>query len=135
MGQPYVDVRASLNSFIPASLSEKTALKLANAYLSILSANLQFHDKIEFEVAFTIWIPNFIDTALKRLEPYGLTKQDVNELETALKILTRHALMRLDDDIASMKSLETRRQCIVASDLSPINTLYLLIEDCQHFGT
>ncbi|OGT39481.1 MAG: hypothetical protein A3F12_02945 [Gammaproteobacteria bacterium RIFCSPHIGHO2_12_FULL_38_14] len=135
MGQPYVDARASLNSFIPASLPEQIASKLANAYISILSANQQLHDKIEFEVAFTIWTPNFVDAALKRLEPYGLVKQDIDELETALKALTRNALLRLDDDIASIKLLENRRQNIIASELPLISKIYLLIEDCKHFGT
>ena len=47
---PYVDVRVSLNSFIPADLDDHMAEKLANFYLYKLENNPELHDKIEFEL-------------------------------------------------------------------------------------
>ena len=52
--RPYIDVRLSFNSFLPENLSDNICEKLVNAYFSsCLDENPQFHDKIEFEVAFT----------------------------------------------------------------------------------
>ena len=47
-GQPYVDIRASFNSFIPAKLPDEIAKKLVKNYMDRLLENTQLHDKIEF---------------------------------------------------------------------------------------
>ena len=49
-GLPYVDVRASLNSFIPSNLSEDLAERLVEFYLNRLKFP-QYHDKVEFEIS------------------------------------------------------------------------------------
>ena len=51
-GQPYIDCRASINSFIPKNLPNSTAERLINAYLEILKKNPHLHDKLELEVVF-----------------------------------------------------------------------------------
>ena len=61
-GQPYVDTRASVNSFIPNNLTSKLKTKLANAYLDLLYKNPNLHDKLEFDIVFTIWIPDFSES-------------------------------------------------------------------------
>ncbi len=104
-GQPYVDARASMNSFIPATLPESSAERLAESYLNILADNPQLHDKIEFEVVFTIWTPDFENIARSRLAHWGVSEQDIQLLSMALKKLTREALTRLDEDKKSIFSL------------------------------
>ena len=49
-GRPYVDVRCSFNSFLPATLRPELCEKLVNHYLDRLRAHPEFHDKIEFEI-------------------------------------------------------------------------------------
>lgn len=134
-GQPYIDCRASINSFIPASLSEATAERLANAYLEILADNPQFHDKLEFEVLFTVWTPDFRSNAEARLLPYGILKSDIDSLESALKTITCSALTRLAIDTESIKVMNQRRKLIDESDLSIIDKIYTLLDDCKQFGT
>ncbi|MEH6478322.1 MAG: hypothetical protein V7727_21705, partial [Sneathiella sp.] len=134
-GQPYVDARASLNSFIPAILPEESAIRLASAYLNFLSDNPQYHDKIEFDVAFTIWTPCFEENARQRLTPYGVTEDDIRQLETALKNITAAALTRLPDDVASLAQLTQRRNEIGSSDLAEIDKIFLLLNDCRQYGT
>ena len=134
-GQPYVDVRASINSFIPTQLSENTANRLANAYIQCLLDNTSLHDKIEFEVLFTTWTPDFQVLACERLMPYGITQIEINELEDALKKITRHALTRLKDDTASVSQLSSRRTMIISSTLSNIDKAFALLQDCKNFGT
>lgn len=134
-GQPYVDARASLNSFIPAALSEDTSVRLANAYINILADNPQYHDKVEFNVAFTVWTPGFFEDASARLIPYGVTTEDISKLEVALKQITCEALNRLQGDIASIEKLNQQRQAIVASGLHILDKIFVLLYDCKRFGT
>jgi choline kinase len=75
-GHPYVDVRASLNSFIPNDIPKDTLERIVNAYILLLSDNPHFHDKIEFDVAFTIWTPDFENKAKKTsIALWGLRKR------------------------------------------------------------
>ncbi|KGJ90888.1 PEP-utilizing enzyme [Colwellia psychrerythraea] len=134
-GQPYIDCRASINSFIPAAVSEATAQRLANAYLAILADNPNFHDKIEFDVLFTTWTPDFNKKAQIRLLSYGVSQQDINSLGVALKKITYQALTRLTDDTASIALLNKRRELIETSELTVIDKIYSLLEDCKRFGT
>ncbi|HDM8185460.1 TPA: hypothetical protein P0E26_002157 [Vibrio harveyi] len=134
-GQPYVDVRASFNSFIPASVSSESADRIVNAYLSILSENPHFHDKVEFDVAFTIWTPEFIEAAKSRLMPYGVTEEDIAELEVGLKHITRNALTRLNTDIESVQALSKRCEQVEAAQLRTIDKIFALLDDCRRFGT
>lgn len=50
---PYVDVRASFNSFLPAGLDPASGEALVNAWLDRLDAQPELHDKVEFEIAHT----------------------------------------------------------------------------------
>lgn len=65
-GQPYIDVRASFNSFLPAKLSQVIRKKLVDAWLNQLEMHPEYHDKVEFEVAQTIVDFSFEDNYLKR---------------------------------------------------------------------
>lgn len=134
-GQPYVDVRASFNSFIPVCVSSESADRIVNAYLSILSENPHFHDKIEFDVAFTIWTPDFLETAKSRLMPYGVTEKDIAELEAGLKHVTRNALTRLSTDIESVQALSERCEQVCSGQLRTIDRIFALLDDCRRFGT
>lgn len=133
--QPYVDCRASINSFIPADLPDEVAGRLANAYLDALKDNPFLHDKIELEVVSTIWTPSFQEEAKKRFEGSNVTLQDIEALEHSLKKLTAQALERLDDDIAPVNYLNIRLSELAKADLSPICKAYQLIEDCRAYGT
>jgi choline kinase/phosphohistidine swiveling domain-containing protein len=134
-GQPYVDVRASLNSFLPATLSAEAASRIVTAYVQVLSNNPHFHDKIEFEVAFTVWTPNFRELAIRRLSSYGVLLKDIDELECGLKQITCNALSRLERDISSVIKLNERREQIVNSPISNIDKVYALLVDCRVYGT
>lgn len=49
--RPYIDVRASFNSFLPTDLDSITGKTLISAWLDRLEAHPLFPDKIEFEDA------------------------------------------------------------------------------------
>ena len=134
-GQPYVDVRASFNSFIPDNLSANLKDKLVNAYIKILSENPQLHDKIEFEVVFTIWMPGFFNSAKLRFSEHNINEDEILELENSLKNITKKALKRLENDISSVILLEDRRERILNSSLSFLDKALMLLDDCKSFGT
>lgn len=134
-GQPYVDCRASINSFIPADLTTDCASRLVDAYLDILTQNPHLHDKLELDVVFTNWVPTFKEDAKQRFKDRNVSDLDIMELEQALKKLTANALMRLDEDTSSIDILKDRFKPLMKSGLAPVDKIYLLIEDCKQFGT
>ena len=134
-GQPYVDCRASINSFIPKKIDDKLASRLVQAYLELLQDSPQLHDKIELDILFTIWTPTYQEDARKRFQNKPINQSDLDILESSLKEITTNALTRLDKDIAPIQQLTSRRQRTIASDLEVIEKVHLLIEDCKKFGT
>ena len=133
--QPYVDCRASINSFIPSDLSRDCALNLVETYLKILKDNPHLHDKLELDVVFTIWAPSFSEDVKERFKDHNVPIKNIKELEQSLKKLTAHALLRLDKDTSSIVLLSKRLNLLVKSDLEPVDKIYQLIEDCRRFGT
>jgi len=110
-------------------------LKLANVYTKLLSQNPQLHDKIEFDIAYTIWTPNFISNTMKRLKNHNITKQELQELENSLKNITKNAFTRLNNDINSINILEERRKEVLNSSLSYLDQAFILLDDCKKYGT
>jgi phosphoenolpyruvate synthase/pyruvate phosphate dikinase len=53
-GSPYIDVRASFNSFLPLGINPQTGEVLVNAWLDRLDNNPELHDKVEFGIATTV---------------------------------------------------------------------------------
>ena len=134
-GQPYVDTRSSFNSFIPNELNKDVAERIVRAYSNILKDNPHLHDKIEFEIVFSVWTYNFFNCAYNRLAKYGVTSDDIYKLEKELKTITLNSLTRLEKDISSVQKLISRRSKINSSDISDIDKFLLLISDCREFGT
>lgn len=54
LGHPFIDVRASFASLIPAALPQNLAARLQDVWLSRLKEHPECHDKVEFEVAQTV---------------------------------------------------------------------------------
>ncbi|MDC0975018.1 PEP/pyruvate-binding domain-containing protein, partial [Candidatus Pelagibacter sp.] len=50
-GQPYIDTRLSLNSFLPSKLSTKIGKKIVDKGIFLLKKYPFFHDKIEFKIS------------------------------------------------------------------------------------
>ena len=50
-GQPYIDTRLSLNSFLPKKLNSKISKKIVNHGLLLLKKYPFYHDKIEFKIS------------------------------------------------------------------------------------
>lgn len=132
-GQPYIDVRASLNSFVPAGLDDDLARRLVDASLARLIANPQWHDKLEFEVAFTAWPVDFDDRAAW-LRDAGFSAVELAEFGAALRRVTAAGIARLGDDLAMLNELEQRAQAVLSSELAPLEQAFRLLAHCRRWG-
>lgn len=135
VGQPYVNIRNSLNSFIPVSVSDQAANRICNAYLTLLKEKPYLHDKIEFAVALTVLTPDFEQKAKNRFANSDVTTADIEELKTGLHQITQNAFKRLDGDTASLSLLRQERKKIMHSNVSDLNKALLLLDDCKKYGT
>ena len=137
-GQPYIDVRLSFNSFVPASLSPRIANRLVDHYIDQLLARPTLHDKVEFEIVFSCYTLD-LPQRLETLSKSGFSKQDQDEIADSLKRLTNRIINPRDGlwraDAARLEMLTTRRDQLLASSSDPIERIYWLIEDGKRYGT
>lgn len=138
LGVPYIDVRVSFNSFIPKTLDEKIATKLANYYLDELSKNINHHDKVEFEVIFSCFYFG-VEKKLIKLEGNGFSKDDLLSIKESLLSLTNNIIDTRDGlykkDLEKVDILKKKFDDIVYSDLALLEKIYWLIKDVKRFGT
>ncbi|MGA1823335.1 MAG: PEP/pyruvate-binding domain-containing protein [bacterium] len=137
-GQPYIDVRLSFNSFLPADLDPAIGEKLVNAWLERLSLYKELHDKIEFEVAITCLTFDF-DSAIAQGMPDVLTDQEKNIFRTSLLKLTNNLLTgkvtSIQSELDKIKTLENRHKDLMQGFKTPELTIVSeLLEDCIRLG-
>jgi choline kinase/phosphohistidine swiveling domain-containing protein len=135
-GQPYVDVRAVFNSFVPAAVSEEVAEKLVEYYLDRLISNPELHDKVEFDIAITC-LPFDFDRRAAPLREAGFSEAELDELRDALRSVTVGAFERVEDgrDLDRVERLEERFRAMQGADLPPLRSVRYLLEDCRRLGT
>ena len=137
-GLPYIDVRVSFNSFIPADVEPVLAEKLANYYIDRLVHSPNYHDKVEFEIIFSCYTLD-LPKRLGVLEKSGFTRAEIDGFTGSLRRLTNgiihgeRGLWR--KDVEKIRELESRRAAILGSDLDRVSKIYWLIEDCKRYGT
>lgn len=134
-GHPYVDIRASFNSFVPSRLDDALAKRLVEHYLRHLAQHPSLHDKVEFDVVFTCITFDFDELAHDRLIPAGFSAAEITALGDALRDITRRGMARIESDFASIAELDNRYQALQRRSLAPQDLAFELIEDCRRFGT
>ena len=107
-GQPYVDVAASLESFIPAATPPSIAQRLLAAQLDLLHTNRSLHCSVEFTVA-TSCVDFSLRQRLANGPAGGLSSHERHELAGALAELTTAGLSRLTGDL-DLIGLATQRR-------------------------
>lgn len=137
-GIPYIDTRITFNSFVPKNLNEKIAGKLVNYYLKRLETYPAYHDKIEFEIVFSCYYLGISDK-LKVLLEYGFNENELKRIEFSLLELTNQIIHPetglYKKDIEKIKILERNYNTIIESDISLVDKIYWLIEECKTYGT
>ena len=96
------------------------------------------HDKIEFEIVFSCYTFD-IRKNLSNLSNYGFSKNDQDCIAKSLLDLTnqiihpQYGLWRKDAD--KLRILNEKYQTVITSNLTPIEKIYWLLEDCKRYGT
>lgn len=137
-GQPYIDVRVSFNSFIPADIDDKLASKLVNYYLDTLAETPNLHDKVEFEIIFSCYTLD-LPQRIERLKRNGFSAQQCKKIAYSLKKLTNRIVNPdtglILQDLEKIEKLKERQTTVLNSNLSQFEKIYWLIEDCKRYGT
>lgn len=95
--KPYVDVRASFNSFLPADLPAELQSKLLNFYLAKFRQDPAKQDKVEFEILCTCYDASFPRRS-QELLAHGFTADEV--------MILRASLLRLTNNLLNIELLE-----------------------------
>ena len=137
-GLPYIDVRVSFNSFVPAGLNEEISEKLVDYYISRLVQNPQKHDKAEFEIVFSCYTLDMPER-IQILKRYNFSDNEINQIVDALRDVTnriidyKNGLWR--KDYRKIEILNQRYRKVMESDMSDLEKVYWLLEDCKRYGT
>ncbi len=138
-GQPYIDVRASFNSFLPSDLNPVISQKLVNAWIKRLAEHKELQDKIEFDVAITALSLDFKNKISTQI-PGILNKDEENNFYKSLLKLTDNLISgrvaSLENSLQKIEALEERRKALIASgELKDLSAVSSLLEDCVRWGT
>jgi glutamine kinase len=138
LGVPFIDTRISFNSFIPKTLDDKIAKKLANHYLNELSKNINYHDKVEFEIIHSCFYFG-IQKQLLKLKSCGFDNEELYKIKNSLLSLTNKLIDPIDGlykkDLEKVELLKGKYDDIVNSNLTKIEKIYWLIKDVKRYGT
>lgn len=138
LGIPYVDIRLSFNSFIPKNLDDSIASKLVEFYLQKIIENPCLHDKVEFDIVYSCYDLN-TPNKLRGLLGYGFNENEIKRLEFALLELTNAIISPSSGlyirDLEKVKKLSKIYEEIMELDVSLIDKIYWLLEECKRYGT
>lgn len=137
-GLPYIDVRVSFNSFIPAELEEDLSEKLVNYYIECLRRNPEKHDKAEFDIVFSCYTMD-LPERIQILKEYDFLEEEIEKIVQSLRNVTNgiidHERGLWRKDYAKIDKLNLRYDEIMDSNLDKIEKVYWLLEDCKRYGT
>lgn len=137
-GLPYIDVRVSFNSFIPADIPAELANRLVDYYIESLTRSPSLHDKVEFEIVLSCYSFDLNDR-LEGLRKHGFTEADCQLLTKSLNRLTNRIIHRdtglWRKDSERIDTLTQRHATIMNADMDTVSRIYWLLEDCKRYGT
>ncbi|NNL95807.1 MAG: hypothetical protein HKO64_09320, partial [Xanthomonadales bacterium] len=140
-GKPYIDVRTSLNSFLPASIDREFAGAWIDDCLARLAARPELHDKVEFEVLPTCLAFDW-DVHHGHMRAAGLSASAIDQYRAQLAKLTSTILRdreipisKLLADVQGLESIhQLRRQDGADSAGAFARRAQLLLIDCGRYG-
>jgi hypothetical protein len=135
MGSPYVDVRLTLNSFIPAGLEDSIKLKLINYYIKKFKSNPSFfYDKIESKLVFSC--NDFsLNNNIKILKKYKFKDKEIVTLKKSLNKVTNKIFNSLGDNIKIYSKLIIKTKEVQNKKIHSINKIFNLMNLCKIYGT
>lgn len=139
-GQPFIDVRLSFHSYLPAALPAELGEKLVDAWVQRLRENPEFHDKVEFDVALTCFsfdIDDKLDSHVgDALDPEERSRYRAIVRDHTAGLIRGEGSGSIAGALARIETLRGRLDAWLASSAShSIHDLFWLIDDCIRLGT
>lgn len=132
-GRPYVDVRASFASFLPATLDDRLAGRLLGSGLERLVGQPWLHDKVEFEV-----VPTCIDPNWPRWERIlaadGFQPEEITNIRKALERVTQEILGRVTADLQTVQGLAEATRTATHGVSDPLLRAGILLDLATRLG-
>ena len=136
-GRPYVDIRVSFNSFVPATLSHEVAKKLVEHYIHELEKDPSNHDKIEFNICFTCCGPITLQRLISKLS-YKFSSQDIGLIHTSLVELTNTILgsnfETIEKEMQQLDILEQTREYLATGNYSAGDKIKGMCDALKTYG-
>ena len=135
-GRPYIDVRNSFSSFVPATIPSALRDRLVDVWLDYLEDHSELHDKVEFEVVPTCMSLDFGQDA-ERLRSAGFQNSEILLLENALLKLTDDMLTQsVRPVVGEMDRVHTlwKRADEISRSQPTLRAVGTLLMDCREDG-
>ena len=132
-GQPYINFKLSLISFLPRKIPIKLANKIINFWLSKLSKNPKLHDKIEFSLAITCFSFDF-KNKIKQLMPNNLTNSEIKKITNYYLELTKNCINK-NNSFSLEKSLKKINYLSTIQKKSDKKNIKKMLKECREYGT
>jgi phosphohistidine swiveling domain-containing protein len=139
-GHPYVDVRASLNSFLPKDLPDAIGVRWIDDCIARLRKDPALQDKIEFQVTVTCLAPDWPIHAA-RMADMGLSNPEIAAFRDAMARLTQAILTTKTGSIdlqlrmlAKLDAFRCRTEAEVADGHAAARATMSLLERCVEQG-
>lgn len=134
-GQPFIDVRLSLNSLLPDDLPSEIGEKLVDEWLTRLIGEPALHDKVEFDVAITSYRFDIESALLAQASSLSSGERDV--FRGALHRLTVSLLHpdgqpSLSGALAKIAKLNSLSSSL---EFQSLDHLQQMEQDCINLGT
>jgi len=132
LGFPYIDIRTSLESFLPDGLGKKIENKILDTYINKIKKDKFLHDKIEFEV-----IDTFYSIDKSKYLKIFLNKNDIDIYQDRLRVLTNNIFTskQLKKDILKSNEIKNKLKQIKIDDQNDLSKIILLMNLCKDYGT
>lgn len=137
-GKPYIDVRASFNSFIPQTISDESSCILVDFYSEWLLKNPNLHDKIEFGVLPTCYGPSFSKWKERLSNEGKISDNIINELAIGLLSITNNAISKTSNYLSDIEKLDNKisKRYLKENKFPPTaRNIKFLLDECRLYGT
>ena len=137
-GRPYIDVRNSFASFLPDGLPRAVESAVVNAWIERLCQHPEFHDKVEFEVAQTVFDFAFEQSLFTRYAGVLNASDHRTYVEAVRRLTIRNVDPGVDGSLAMalrrIAILESRQESWILPD-TPLRKAFGLLAMCRQYGT
>lgn len=137
-GLPYIDVRASFTSLVPAQVDDRVATSLVESYVEKLRSRPDLHDKVESAITLSSY---HFRTSLQASSLVGegvLSRAQASSLVSALHGITTGMVTSagpVQRDLALIGRLARRTLTTVGPADDPVGRLRALMRLCTRQGT